>query len=237
MRKIPLLIGSAIKFPQTNQALEDPNGLLAAGGSLSEETLLDAYKNGIFPWFEDNSPILWWSPNPRCILRPDSFSPSKSLRKKIRKGGFEIKINSCFEEVISSCKGVHEKKARGTWITNEMKDAYMELHYSGFAHSVECFINNTLVAGLYGVSLGNVFFGESMFQRATDCSKLAFVGLVQIMKENGSKMIDCQVSNPHLLSLGATEVRRENFLDLLAAGLLEKPIDWSEHSRILNLEL
>ena len=237
MRKIPLLVGSAIKFPSTNQALEDPNGLLAAGGSLTKETLLAAYKNGIFPWFEDHSPILWWSPNPRCILRPESFLPSKSLRKKIRKGNFEIKINSCFEEVISSCKRVHGKEKKGTWITNEMKDAYMELHFSGFAHSVECFISNNLVAGLYGVSLGNLFFGESMFQRATDCSKLAFVGLVQIMKENRSKMIDCQISNPHLLSLGATEVDREIFLDLLAEGLLEEPIDWNERGGILNLEL
>ena len=237
MRKIPLLIGSAIKFPETNQALEDPNGLLAAGGSLNKETLLNAYKNGIFPWFEDNSPILWWSPNPRCILRPESFSPSKSLRKKIRKGGFEIKINSCFEEVISSCRLIHRKKQKGTWITNEMKDAYMELHRHGFAHSIECFVNNDLVAGLYGVSLGNLFFGESMFQRATDCSKLALVGLVQIMKENRSKMIDCQISNPHLLSLGATEVNRESFLDLLAEGLLEEPIDWIEQSGNLKLEL
>ena len=237
MRKIPLLVGAATKFPKTNQALEDPNGLLAAGGSLTKETLLAAYKNGIFPWFEDHSPILWWSPNPRCILRPESFSPSKSLRKKIRKGGFEIKINSCFEEVISSCKRVHGKKKKGTWITNEMKDAYMELHFSGFAHSVECFIDNNLAAGLYGVSLGNLFFGESMFQRVTDCSKLAFVGLAQIMKENRSKMIDCQVSNPHLLSLGATEIKRESFLDLLASGLLEEPIDWTEHSGVLELRL
>ena len=183
-------MGTSIKFPETSQALEDPNGLLAAGGTLDKETLLSAYQSGIFPWFEDNSPILWWSPNPRCILQPEGFAPSKSLKRKARKGGFEIRIDSCFEEVIDSCKRVHRKKQRGTWITNEMRDAYVELHHSGFAHSIECFTNNHLVAGLYGVSLGNLFFGESMFQRETDCSKLALVGLVQIMKENKSKMID-----------------------------------------------
>ena len=230
-------MGTSIKFPETSQALEDPNGLLAAGGTLSKETLLSAYQSGIFPWFEENSPILWWSPNPRCILQPEGFAPSKSLKRKARKGGFEIRIDSCFEEVIDSCKRVHRKKQRGTWITNEMRDAYIELHHSGFAHSIECFTNNHLVAGLYGVSLGNLFFGESMFQRATDCSKLALVGLVQIMKENKSKMIDCQVSNPHLLSLGATEVTREKFLDLLSKGLLEKPIDWKKQSGKLKLEL
>ena len=230
-------MGTSIKFPETSQALEDPNGLLAAGGTLSKETLLNAYQSGIFPWFEDNSPILWWSPNPRCILQPEGFAPSKSLKRKVRKGGFEIRIDSCFEEVIDSCKRVHRKNQRGTWITNEMRDAYIELHHSGFAHSIECFTNNHLVAGLYGVSLGNLFFGESMFQRATDCSKLALVGLVQIMKENKSKMIDCQVSNPHLLSLGATEVTREKFLDLLSQGLLEKPIDWKKLSGKLKLEL
>ena len=237
MGKIPVLMGASIKFPETSQALEDPNGLLAAGGTLDKETLLSAYQSGIFPWFEDNSPILWWSPNPRCILQPEGFAPSKSLKRKARKGGFEIRINSCFEEVIDSCKRVHRKKQRGTWITNEMRDAYIELHHSGFAHSIECFTNSHLVAGLYGVSLGNLFFGESMFQRETDCSKLALVGLVQVMKENKSKMIDCQVSNPHLLSLGATEVTREKFLDLLRKGLLEKPIDWKKQSGKLKLEL
>ena len=237
MGKIPTLMGPSIKFPETSQALEDPNGLLAVGGTLSKETLLSAYQSGIFPWFEDNSPILWWSPNPRCILQPEGFAPSKSLKRKAKKGGFEIRIDSCFEEVIDSCKRVHRKKQRGTWITNEMRDAYIELHHSGFAHSIECFTNSHLVAGLYGVSLGNLFFGESMFQRETDCSKLALVGLVQIMKENKSKMIDCQVSNPHLLSLGATEVTREKFLDLLKKGLLEKPIDWKKQSGKLKLEL
>ena len=237
MGKISILMGTSIKFPETSQALKDPNGLLAAGGTLSKETLLNAYQSGIFPWFEDNSPILWWSPNPRCILQPEGFAPSKSLKRKVRKGGFEIRIDSCFEEVIDSCKRVHRKNQRGTWITNEMRDAYIELHHSGFAHSIECFTNNHLVAGLYGVSLGNLFFGESMFQRATDCSKLALVGLVQIMKENKSKMIDCQVSNPHLLSLGATEVTREKFLGLLSKGLLEKPIDWKKLSGKLKLEL
>ena len=237
MGKIPILMRTSITFPETSQALEDPNGLLAAGGTLDKEMLLSAYQSGIFPWFEDNSPILWWSPNPRCILQPEGFAPSKSLKRKARKGGFEIRIDSCFEEVIDNCKRVHRKKQRGTWITNEMRDAYIELHHSGFAHSIECFISNHLVAGLYGVSLGNLFFGESMFQRETDCSKLALVGLVQIMKENKSKMIDCQVSNPHLLSLGATEVTREKFLDLLHKGLLEKPIDWKKQSGKLELEL
>ena len=237
MRKLPVLIGSSTDFPDANEALEYPNGLLAAGGSLNKETLLNAYKKGIFPWFEDKSPILWWSPDPRCILQPQTFSPSKSLKKKIRKGGFEIRIDSCFEEVIDSCKLVFRKNQRGTWITNEMKDAYIGLHHAGFAHSIECFKDNTLVAGLYGISLGNLFFGESMFQRVTDCSKLTLVGLVQIMKENKSKMIDCQVSNPHLLSLGATEVPRESFLDLLSEGLIEKPIDWKGHGTNLKLEI
>ena len=237
MPKITVLTDSLNKFPETSQALENPNGLLAAGGSLNRETLLNAYERGIFPWFEDQSPILWWSPNPRCILEPEAFSPSKSLRKRIRKRDFEIRINSCFEEVIENCKRVSRKKQIGTWITNEMKDAYIDLHRSGFAHSIECFINNQLAGGLYGISLGNLFFGESMFQRATDCSKLALVGLVQVMKENKCKMIDCQVSNAHLLSLGATEVSRENFLNLLREGLVEKPIDWEEHSRNLKLEL
>ena len=215
MGKIPRLMGTSIKFPDTSQALEDPNGLLAAGGTLNKETLLSAYQSGIFPWFEDDSPILWWSPNPRCIIQPEGFAPSKSLKRKARKGGFEIRIDSCFEEVIDSCKRVHRKKQRGTWITNEMRDAYIELHHSGFAHSIECCINNHLVAGLYGVSLGNLFFGESMFSKRNDASKCALVSLVRYAEKNGIRLIDCQMRTDHLIRMGAQEIPRKIFLQQL----------------------
>ena len=223
MGKIPTLTGTSIKFPETSQALDDPNGLLAAGGTLSKETLLSAYQSGIFPWFEDNSPILWWSPNPRCILQPEGFAPSKSLKRKARKGGFEIRIDSCFEEVIDSCKRVHRKKQRGTWITNEMRDAYIELHHSGFAHSIECFTNSHLVAGLYGVSLGNLFFGESMFSVEPAASKALFAGLVPRLWAAGYQLIDCQIYTEHLARFGGLEIERDTFLSELKTALAEKP--------------
>jgi leucyl/phenylalanyl-tRNA--protein transferase len=201
-------------FPHPSESVED--GLLAIGGDLSPQRLVTAYTLGIFPWFGDNEPILWWSPDPRLILFPDKFKVSKSLKHTIKKNIFDIRIDFAFEEVINNCKRISRKDQNGTWITNEMKDAYIKMHKLGLAHSIETWIDNKLVGGLYGLSLGNAFFGESMFHKYRDASKVAFYYLSQLALDMNLSFIDCQVSSPHLISLGAEEVTRDNFLDLLA---------------------
>jgi len=213
-------------FPDIDEALADPNGLLAVGGDLSEARLVAAYRQGIFPWFDDDQPVLWWSPDPRCVIDPTSFSPSRSLAKRIRKADFELRIDEAFSRVIDSCQ--LRSGDEGTWITDEMKAAYLNLHDSGIAHSFECYINGKLCGGLYGLSIGNLFFGESMFHHVTDASKLAFAGLMKTMASAGCSMVDCQLPNPHLLSLGAFELPRDEFLQTLNSHIDQPCLDWSK---------
>ncbi|WP_242523806.1 leucyl/phenylalanyl-tRNA--protein transferase [Microbulbifer salipaludis] len=215
---LSLLDPDTIAFPDTSAALRDPNGLLAIGGDLTPEWLIAAYRRGIFPWFSDDQPILWWSPSPRCIVRPDTVRFSRSLRKVIRQGRYQLTFDQAFEQVLEGCAGPRAQES-GTWITDEMHDAYLAMHHLGHAHSVEAWLDGKLVGGLYGLAMGRVFFGESMFHRATDASKVAFAGLVRQLASWGCELIDCQVSNPHLSSLGAIEVSREVFERLLNAGI------------------
>lgn len=202
-------------FPSVRQALHEPDGLLAVGGCLSSERLLTAYRYGIFPWYNTDEPILWWSPNPRLVLFPDKLCVSKSLRKTLRKNVFTITLDTAFDAVITACAEPREKEAR-TWLNPDMKAAYNELHRLGYAHSVEVWFEGALVGGLYGVALGQVFFGESMFHRKTDASKVGFVTLVEQLRNWGYQLIDCQVHTEHLVSLGAEEISRGQFSRLLA---------------------
>jgi leucyl/phenylalanyl-tRNA--protein transferase len=195
------------RFPDTASALDDPPGLLAAGGKLSVEWLLVAYRQGIFPWFSANEPILWWSPAPRAVLFPQRFHQSRSLQKLARQQRYQITEDEDFEAVIGACAGKRGGQ-NGTWITNEMIDAYLDMFTAGFAHSIECRDQGKLVGGLYGIGLGRVFFGESMFSHAPNTSKLCLKHLVDSARY---EMIDCQMSTPHLESLGATEISRNEF--------------------------
>lgn len=224
---LALLNPEQIEFPSTALALKDPNGLLAIGGDLSPEWLLAAYRRGIFPWYS-NEPILWWSPSPRCVVFPDQFRIRRSLRKVLRRGTFRVTFDRAFKQVIEACRAPREYDS-GTWITDEMRDAYLEMHRLGHAHSVEAWRGDRLAGGLYGLALGHIFFGESMFHRETDASKVAFVHLVRQLELWGCPMIDCQVGNPHLTSLGAEEVPREDFERLLEAGVQQPPFPqpWS----------
>ena len=201
-------------FPNPCFALEEPNGLLAVGGDLSPARLLNAYRQGIFPWYSDGQPILWWSPAPRAVLFPEQLKIRRSLRKRLRNGGFQLSLDSAFGEVIKACSAARQHQD-GTWITAEMKQAYMHLHRLGFAHSVEVWLDGKLVGGLYGVSMGKVFFGESMFSKERDASKVALVYLVRQLLAWEFALIDCQVGSAHLASLGACEIPRERFLELL----------------------
>ncbi|WP_319024688.1 leucyl/phenylalanyl-tRNA--protein transferase [Microbulbifer hainanensis] len=225
---LTLLDSESIEFPPTSGALSDPNGLLAIGGDLSPDWLLAAYRRGIFPWYSDDQPILWWSPSPRCVVFPEHFAIRRSLRKTLRRGNFAVTFDRAFDAVVEACRAPRAD-AEGTWITDEMRDAYCEMHWRGHAHSVEVWREQELVGGLYGVALGRIFFGESMFHRVTDASKVAFVHLVRQLELWGCPLIDCQVSNPHLTSLGAVEVSREDFERLLEAGVSKPafPQPWS----------
>lgn len=198
-------------FPSPHEALEEPNGLLAAGGDLTPERLLAAYRRGIFPWYEDGQPILWWSPNPRAVLWPDALKVSRSLRRSLKNGGFRIAIDTAFDRVVAACAEPRDYGA-GTWITAEMARAYGLLHRLGWAHSFETWVKDELVGGLYGVAIGRVFFGESMFSRASDASKVALVGMVREVTARGIAMVDCQVASAHLASLGAVGISRAEFL-------------------------
>lgn len=193
----------------------DPDGLLAVGGDLSVPRLLLAYSMGIFPWYSDDSPILWWSPDPRLVLFPDEFRMSRSLKSTIRKGTFNVAFDRAFEKVIRTCAETRRRDGDGTWITEEMIEAYCRLHRAGHAHSVESWTEGELAGGLYGVSLGRVFFGESMFSKRTDASKVALAALVRKLKDAGYGLIDCQVTTGHLLSLGARELPRTEFIRLV----------------------
>lgn len=204
-------------FPPPDYA--DPSGLIAVGGDLSSERLLEAYRVGIFPWYSDDQPILWWSPDPRFILELDEFKISRSLQKTLRRKIFQVTFDRVFEEVIAACSVVPREGQRGTWITQEMRDAYLELHGLGYAHSVESWFGGKLVGGLYGVSLGKAFFGESMFHHKTDASKVALATLVDKLRTWGFHFIDSQMTTEHMMSLGAKEVPRRIFLKRLQSAL------------------
>ena len=215
---LSLLDPEQVAFPPTSQALADPCGLLAIGGDLTPDWLLAAYRRGIFPWYSDDQPILWWSPSPRCVVFPQQFRIGRTLRKTLRRGDFTVTFDRAFEAVVEACRA-SRVDAEGTWITDEMRDAYVTMHRLGYAHSVEVWREDILVGGLYGIALGRVFFGESMFHRVTNASKVAFVHLVRQLELWGCPLIDCQVGNPHLASLGAVEVSREDFERRLKAGI------------------
>ncbi len=204
-------------FPPLSAALSEPNGLLAAGGDLSPERLVTAYRRGIFPWYSEGQPILWWSPDPRMVLFVDEFRVAHSLAKRVRRGEFEVRIDSAFRDVIDNCAALPRSGQRGTWITAEMIDAYCELHRRGIAHSVESWRNGQLCGGLYGMALGKVFFGESMFARETDASKVALVHLVALLRDQGVTLIDCQQETAHLRSFGARPISRAAFAGHLHA--------------------
>jgi leucyl/phenylalanyl-tRNA--protein transferase len=204
-----------LTFPDPGHALKEPNGLLAIGGDLSLERLLAAYKLGIFPWYEAGQPILWWSPDPRMVLFPDELHISKSLHKFLQKKVFKVSFNQNFPAVISACAKQRGRNRSGTWITDEMQQAYINLHKTGWAHSVEVWNENELVGGLYGIAIGSIFFGESMFSTQGNASKVAFVHLIQYLQKLNFKLIDCQVSSEHLASLGAREISREDFIQHL----------------------
>jgi len=201
-------------FPDLSLALKEPNGLIAIGGELSIERLLDAYSKGIFPWYSEGEPILWYSPDPRMVITPDTFHLSKSLRKIINSSRFEVRIDTVFDDVISHCRSVIRPGQAGTWIDDAMVQAYCELNKSGYAHSYEVYEKDKLVGGLYGVALGSVFFGESMFSIVSNASKVAFSYLVQ---NSQYRLIDCQVENKHLQSLGAFNLPRDLFIQQLRA--------------------
>ncbi|MEE9343868.1 MAG: leucyl/phenylalanyl-tRNA--protein transferase [Gammaproteobacteria bacterium] len=214
-------------FPAVENALLDPDGLLVAGGDLSAERLIQAYKSGIFPWYSDGQPILWWSPDPRMVLFPGELRISRSLRKRLRRAEFTVTHNQAFERVIENCSKPRPG-ADETWITDAMKQAYNYLHQLGYAHSVEAWDGDTLVGGLYGVVLGKVYFGESMFSHKTDASKVAFAHLNCWLTQLDFKLIDCQVENPHLVSLGAKNLPRIKFISLLKKYCpdVDEPVVW-----------
>jgi leucyl/phenylalanyl-tRNA--protein transferase len=208
-------------FPPVELALDEPNGLLAAGGDLTPRRIISAYRQGVFPWYSAENPILWWSPNPRAVLIPSKLKVSRSLRKAIRKKPFRITIDHCFEEVLRQC-AAPRAYADGTWLTPEMQAAYVQLHKEGVAHSFEAWQGETLVGGLYGLALGRIFFGESMFSRVTDASKIAFVHAAKQLEAWGFALIDCQVASEHLKSFGAIDVPRRNFIECMLQ-LIDQP--------------
>ncbi len=203
-------LGPDTHFPPVEQATAHPNGLLAAGGDLSVARLVEAYRNGIFPWFNEDQPILWWSPDPRMVLFPAELKVSRSLDKILRNSSFEVRADTAFRDVIQSCR-MPRRDQDGTWITAPMVEAYCELHRAGIAHSVETWLDGELVGGLYGIALGRAFFGESMFMRSTGASKVALVTLVRRLERWGFGMVDCQMNTAHLASFGAREIPRADF--------------------------
>lgn len=228
MTQIRWLDPSSCSFPPVETALTEPNGLLAVGGNLSAERLLQAYRSGIFPWYEDDQPILWWSPDPRSVLFPEKLNISRSLRKTLRHNLFNITFDQAFSEVIHLC-AQKRPYSQGTWITAEMESAYNQLHQRGIAHSVESWFDGELVGGLYGLSMGSLFFGESMFSLKTDASKVALVYLVGQLRNWGFQLIDCQIQSDHLDSLGAEDISRSRFLAYIDTyiDLAPKNSDWT----------
>ncbi|ARD11981.1 MULTISPECIES: leucyl/phenylalanyl-tRNA--protein transferase [Pseudomonas] len=218
---------NSLDFPPLEKALREPNGLLAAGGDLSADRLINAYRHGCFPWFQDGQPILWWSPDPRTVLFPEELHVSRSLGKMLRQSRYHVTFDRDFASVIKAC-AAPRSYANETWITGSMQDAYLELHRRGHAHSVEVWDQNELVGGLYGLAMGQLFFGESMFSRADNASKVGFATLVQHLTDWGFVLIDCQMPTQHLHSFGARSIPRQTFADYLS-GHLDQPsgADWS----------
>lgn len=213
-------LSEELAFP--HPSLADEDGLLAVGGDLSSQRLLLAYCNGIFPWFSEAEPILWWSPDPRFVLYPENIKVSHSMKKLLKKNIYRVTYDTCFRDIISNC--ANTRKDTGTWITNEMIEAYCNLHDLGFAHSVETWYEDKLVGGLYGLALGKCFFGESMFSIMDNASKTAIITLSRLLEQKGFLMIDCQVYTEHLESLGAVKIPREEFLRLLEKGISVEPL-------------
>lgn len=227
-------LSSDSPFPPLHTALIQPNGLLAVGGDLSPHRLIEAYSQGIFPWFNDGDPILWWSPDPRMVLFPGELKVSRSLQKSLRKGNYEIRTDRNFTQVMQAC-AAPRRDGCGTWIQDEMIFAYGVLHEMGLAHSVETWMDGKLIGGLYGVALGRVFFGESMFSRVSDASKIAFVHLVRQLERWGFEMIDCQMKTAHLASLGAREIPRKEFSQRLKelVNYMERGEKWCfDHEQV-----
>jgi leucyl/phenylalanyl-tRNA--protein transferase len=216
-------------FPPVDQALSDPNGLLAVGGRLTPRCLLRAYRGGIFPWYSEGQPLLWWSPDPRMVLYPEELRITRSLRKTLGHNSFLITFDQAFDRVITACAS-QRRDDDGTWITADMIAAYCRLHEMGYAHSVEAWCGEELVGGLYGIAIGQVFFGESMFHRFRDASKVALVHLVRRLIAAGFRLIDCQVASAHLVSLGATEISRQRFIRELDRWCGDQPeaSPWSD---------
>lgn len=214
-------------FPRPSLARED--GLLAVGGDLHPDRVLLAYSNGIFPWYSDGEPILWWSPDPRCVLYPEKLHHSKTMKQVLRRGHFRISVDTAFEAVMTACGTTDRPGQHGTWITNDMKRAYCELHQLGYAHSVEVWQEETLVGGLYGLCLGSVFFGESMFAHASNASKAGFLTLVPWLKARGVTLVDCQTHTDHLESLGAEMIDGDRFQKELGEGMQQRTLlgPWS----------
>ncbi len=206
-----------IEFPAPEKST--PDGVLAAGGNLSPGMLLSAYSQGAFPWYDENDPILWWNPDPRCVLFPEKLHVSKRMERKIRSGKFILRSDTCFKEVIKTCAGIERKHEIGTWINPDIIKGYYRLHELGWAHSIEAYVSSengpVLSGGLYGVSLGRCFFGESMFSAVTDSSKAAFIGMVRALSALGIELVDCQIMTPHLRSLGAEEIPRSEYIKML----------------------
>ena len=207
-----LILDKQTPFPPLQQALTEPNGLIAIGGDLSAQRLLAAYRQGIFPWFSPGEPVLWWSPDPRMVLFPEQVHISRSLRKIIQQRPFDIRINTAFEQVIAACAATARPGQQGTWISGEMIKAYRSLHHLGYAHSVEAWQNNILVGGCYGIKIGRMFYGESMFHHVSNASKVAFAHMVQWLNTQQVGMIDCQMRTPLLESFGADEIPRDRFI-------------------------
>ena len=218
-------LDNADPFPPVERALKNPNGLLAAGGDLSVPRLLEAYRRGVFPWYSAAEPILWWSPDPRMVLHCDELKVSRSLAKSVRNKGYELRIDTAFDRVLAGCADREE----GTWLGRGMRGAYLALHSAGYAHSFETWRDGDLVGGLYGVAVGRMFFGESMFSRATDASKVALVMLVQELKARSIPLIDCQMHTPLLASLGGREIPRRAFLRALSplVNYPQQPGHWT----------
>ena len=219
---IPWLDPDNVKFPPLGRALDEPNGLLAAGGNLSIDTLLKAYKHGVFPWYSSPDPILWWSPDPRTVLYADNLYIARSMQKVLRKAPFQITFDQAFVEVIEACAAPRDY-TDGTWITPAVKKAYIELHHAGPAHSIEVWQGKDLVGGLYGIAIGCAFMGESMFSRQSNASKYALIHLSQKLHKAGFHFIDCQVPSPHLHSLGAVDIPRKQFQQALAKAIVCTP--------------
>lgn len=214
-------------FPHPEQALDEPEGLLAMGGDLSQNRLRLAYRHGIFPWYEDDQPLLWWSPPDRAVVFPDRFKPSRSLARLLNQNVFQVTLDERFDAVIAGCQQHRVQQGLGTWITQEMITAYSLLFAAGDAHCIACYSKGRLVGGLYGISVGSVFCGESMFSLESNASKVAFCHLVRTCRTLGINLIDCQMPNPHLLSLGAEVLPRTTFLRLLA-DFADTAVDWSQ---------